>query len=59
MMQYTVTFLPNDRSVTVPAGTTVLQTQILAGLRPDAPCGGKGTCGKCRVLLEGAEVLAC
>ena len=59
MMQYTVTFLPENRSVTVPAGTTLLQAQILAGLRPDAPCGGKGTCGKCRVLLEGAEVLAC
>ena len=59
MMQYTVTFLPENRSITVPAGTTLLQAQILAGLRPDAPCGGKGTCGKCRVLLEGAEVLAC
>lgn len=23
------------------------------------PCGGKGTCGKCRVMLNGEEVLAC
>lgn len=23
------------------------------------PCGGKGTCGKCRVILEGREVLSC
>ena len=59
MEQYSVTFLPSGTSVTVPAGTTVLQAQIQAGLHPDAPCGGKGTCGKCRVELDGREVLAC
>ena len=59
MMQFTVTFLPDNRTVTVDAGATLLQAQIQAGLRPDAPCGGKGTCGKCRVMLEGTEVLAC
>ena len=26
---------------------------------PDAPCGGQGKCGKCRILLDGEEVLAC
>ena len=25
----------------------------------DAPCGGRGLCGKCRVLLNGESVLAC
>ena len=59
MTQYTVTFRPDDRSVSISAGTTLLQAQIAAGLRPDAPCGGKGTCGKCRVMLEGKEVLSC
>ena len=59
MTEYTVTFLPQGITVPVKAGCNVLQAQILAGLRPDAPCGGKGTCGKCRVMLEGREVLAC
>jgi len=59
MNQYTVTFLPEGISASVEEGTTLLQAQIAAGLRPDAPCGGKGTCGKCRVLLDGREVLAC
>ena len=59
MSQYTVTFLPEGISASVEEGTTLLQAQIVAGLRPDAPCGGKGTCGKCRVILEGQEVLAC
>ena len=59
MDRYLVTFLPEGTAVSVEAGTTLLQAQIAAGLRPDAPCGGKGTCGKCRVRLEGREVLAC
>ena len=59
MNQYTVTFLPGGKTVRVEEGTDLLQAQIAAGLRPDAPCGGKGTCGKCKVVLEGGEVLAC
>jgi uncharacterized 2Fe-2S/4Fe-4S cluster protein (DUF4445 family) len=59
MQTYTVTFLPQKISVRVSEGCDLLQTQILAGLHPDAPCGGKGSCGKCRVWLNGLEVLAC
>ena len=59
MTQYMVTFQPQGLSVSVDAGCNLLQAQILAGLRPDAPCGGKGTCGKCRVILDGREILAC
>ena len=59
MDHFRVTFLPQKLTVSVPAGTTLLQAQIDAGLRPDAPCAGHGTCGKCLVLLDGQEVLAC
>ncbi len=55
---YQITFLPENRTVTV-AGGTVLEAQISAGLQPNAPCGGNGTCGKCKVWTEGREVLAC
>ena len=58
-MAYTVTFLPQRISVSVDKGVSLLRAQILAGLRPDAPCGGRGTCGKCTVTLEGNQVLAC
>ena len=39
-------------------------TNLMAALQDnhiflDAPCGGNGTCGKCRVWLDGREVLAC
>ena len=45
--------------MTVEKGTTLLDAQVKAGLRPDAPCGGRGTCGKCTVRVDGREVLAC
>lgn len=34
----------------------VLRTHQCA---PEAPCGGHGACGKCSVLVDGAEKLAC
>ncbi len=56
----TVLFQPEGISIQVPSGTTLQQAQLRAGLQPDAPCGGRGTCGKCAVVLEdGRKVLAC
>ncbi len=41
-------------------GITILEAMRQANLHPDAPCGGQGKCGKCRVRIEGqGEVLAC
>jgi len=48
------TFQPEGRSVYVLPGTTVFEAAAEAGITIDSPCGGKGTCGKCRVIiLEG------
>ena len=59
MDPFRVTFLPQNLTIAVPSGTTLLQAQIDAGLRPDAPCGGNGSCGKCLVVLDGREIPAC
>ena len=42
-------------------GMTLLEAAGLAGLTLQTACGGKGTCGKCQVLVgpEGRPVLAC
>lgn len=42
-----IQFLPEDIYVEVEDGEDLLTAQIKAGLSPDAPCGGRGTCGKC------------
>lgn len=44
-----VTFEPQGRSITVRPGTTVREAAARAGVFLDYPCGGQGTCGKCRV----------
>ena len=46
-MEYTVQFIDEGRGARVPAGTTLLEARIRAGLPADAPCGGRGTCKKC------------
>lgn len=46
----TVIFQPMDRDVQVPSGTSVLDTIRRAGILFESICGGKGECGKCRVI---------
>ena len=58
-MDFCVTVLPEKVKITVPADTNLLDALRNAGLAPDAPCGGRGTCGKCRVTVDGVEQLAC
>lgn len=48
-----------DRVIDAPAGVNLLAVLRENGLHPDAPCGGKGKCGKCKVIVDGVEQLAC
>lgn len=59
MSNYTVTVLNDDRKLTVPEGTILLNALTGGGLHPDAPCGGQGTCKKCKATVNGEEVLTC
>ena len=63
MSEHTIQFLPGGQSLCVPEGTNLLEAARLAGLAPNAPCGGKGTCGKCKAKLlhlpDQPEVLSC
>jgi uncharacterized 2Fe-2S/4Fe-4S cluster protein (DUF4445 family) len=50
-----VRYQPFDRTTRVPPGTTLFSAAHWIGLPIDSTCGGRGTCGKCKVrLLEGA-----
>jgi uncharacterized 2Fe-2S/4Fe-4S cluster protein (DUF4445 family) len=44
-------FQPMNRTITVPAGTPLLDALRTAGVAIESICGGKGTCKKCRVVL--------
>ncbi len=49
-----VTFEPDGNEVFVPAGTLVSKAAAAAGMPVESPCGGVGTCAKCRVIVCGA-----
>ncbi|GAB4278689.1 MAG: ASKHA domain-containing protein [Coriobacteriia bacterium] len=51
-----VTFIPEDISVEVREKENLLRAAIAAGINITASCGGDGTCGKCRVLVEEGAV---
>lgn len=61
---FKVSFITENITVEAAPGTTLLEAEISAGLKPDAPCGGMGKCGKCTVdIISGSgeriTVLAC
>ena len=53
--QVKVHFTPGDEVITVISGELLLNAAIAAKVRVNAPCGGKGTCLKCRVMVISGE----
>ena len=47
-----ITFLPDKKNIEVSQGTTALEALERAGINIDTPCGGKGICGKCKILIN-------
>lgn len=56
-MAYVVTV--DGKAAAAAPGETLLELLRRGGWQLDAPCGGQGRCGKCRVLVDGKECLAC
>lgn len=52
MNYYNVVFQPGDVLVKAAGGSTLKEVMIDAGLELDFLCGGRGTCGKCRVKVS-------
>ena len=59
MAKHLVTILNDYIKIEVEEGKNLLDAIHEAKTELDAPCGGKGQCGKCKVLVNGEEVLAC
>lgn len=49
--QHVITFLPEGNKIPLNDGKTLKDAITEGGLHFDFPCGGKGTCGKCRVKI--------
>ena len=48
-MQYKITVLPQNRTVTAEQGDLLYFVLAENGFKVNAPCGGRGICGKCEV----------
>ncbi|MCK5000235.1 MAG: 2Fe-2S iron-sulfur cluster binding domain-containing protein, partial [Anaerohalosphaera sp.] len=61
MKHYTVTFQPDQVSVSIHAGATILEAASQVDIVLNTTCGAQGTCGKCTVNIqpEDTAVLAC
>lgn len=61
MKHFRVVFKPDGREISIHQGATLLDAARQAGVILTTPCGGKGTCGKCALLLDptGQQILAC
>lgn len=54
--KFTVTFQPDNQSVSVLGGSTLLDAARTAGVHLNASCNGKGSCGKCKLVVVEGEV---
>jgi uncharacterized 2Fe-2S/4Fe-4S cluster protein (DUF4445 family) len=55
---YRITFLPDGRTVEAAEGETILRAAGRDGIHINATCGGKGTCGRCRVILKEGKAVS-
>jgi len=58
MYNVMVIFEPEGRKVAVPLGSTVLYAAREAGIGIRSECGGKGYCGKCRVIIKNKKAVS-
>ncbi len=60
MAHFNITFKPDDLTISIHAGATILEAASRAGIILNSSCGGAGTCKKCKVkLADSTEILAC
>jgi uncharacterized 2Fe-2S/4Fe-4S cluster protein (DUF4445 family) len=50
-----ITFLPDNITVEAVTGAPLLHAARLAGIFVETPCGGKGSCQKCRIKITALE----
>jgi uncharacterized 2Fe-2S/4Fe-4S cluster protein (DUF4445 family) len=55
-MKHKVTFLPDNVTVDVDDNTNLFKAVKAAGVYVLSSCGGKGNCGKCKVIIKQGKV---
>jgi len=55
---FNIIFEPGDKKITAPEGSTLLDAAVAADVHINASCNGKGSCGKCKLVLESGNVIS-
>jgi uncharacterized 2Fe-2S/4Fe-4S cluster protein (DUF4445 family) len=53
---FKVIFKPEDREISVPEGSALLDAAVAADVHINASCNGKGACGKCKLIIESGNI---
>jgi uncharacterized 2Fe-2S/4Fe-4S cluster protein (DUF4445 family) len=56
MAECRITFHPQNRSVSVKKGTSLLEAVAQAHININNLCGGDGICGRCRMIIRDGEI---
>ncbi len=46
-----IKILPEEKEIFISVGSSLIEASLEAGIPINTPCGGKGTCGKCKVRI--------
>lgn len=58
MRSCSVKFIPDDKSVEVEGGTSLMDAAERAGMHINSLCGGEGVCGRCKVKVTDGKIRA-
>lgn len=57
MEKFKITFYPENKSIEIGKGKTLLSAAISLGININSGCGGDGVCGRCKVILKKGQVV--
>lgn len=57
MEKFKITFYPDDKTIEVEKGKTILSACLSAGVYINSSCGGDGVCGRCKVIVKKGQVI--
>jgi uncharacterized 2Fe-2S/4Fe-4S cluster protein (DUF4445 family) len=58
MKKFTIRFEPEGKKLSVDDASTILDLAKVGGIGIRSECGGKGKCGKCRIIVEDQQNLS-
>lgn len=56
MTKFFLHFFPDNKQVSVKESESIYEAVLRAGIQLNSSCGGKGTCGRCRVKINKGKV---